>query len=344
MKVGIIGRLGAGRGTLFESLTGLVGAAAAPSNKTRLGIARRLDRRVDVLTEICKPRKTVYAELVLALLPTPAKGPVDISLLREARDLRALAHVIGVLEGEPPQELVPRQVQELATELVLADMERADTRLGRIRKGGQARPRERETLEAALACLEQERPLRLERWDEQQHDLLDELGLISHRPLVTVVNVPEPLLHRGEPLPPVRQAVAAQGSPVLWLSAPLEAEIAALKVEDQVQFLAAYDLKRPAARRFVRAAFELLDRICFFTIGPDEVRAWPIPRGSSARRAARAIHSDLERGFIRAEVVDFETFVQQGSEAACRAAGLLRTEGKDYVVQDGDIITVRFNV
>jgi ribosome-binding ATPase len=342
MKVGIIGRKSTGRTTFFEGMTGQVGAPRT-GNKTRMGIARVLDPRIDTLSAICKPKKTVYAEVVLALMPDPTVGPVEIKITREMRELRAYAHVIGAFTGEPVEEAVPAQIQELSAELILADMERVENRLARIGKGGGARTREDELLHAAATLLEQERVLRLETWDEQQLDLMDELGLMSHRPLITVVNVSEELL--GEPVPPaVEEAAQALGSPVMWLCATLEAEIASLPPDEQLEFLAAYDLERPVSQRFVQEAFTLLNQICFFTVGPDEVRGWAIPRETVAKRAARTIHSDLERGFIRAEVVDYDTFVAQGSEAKCRSLGLLRTEGKDYEVLDGDIINVRFNV
>jgi hypothetical protein len=158
-----------------------------------------------------------------------------------------------------------------------------------------------------------------------------------------VVNVAEEQIHRPVPAV-VSEAAARHGSALMWLCAPREAEIGAMAGKEQEEFLAAYGLRRSVSQRFVKTAFELLDRICFFTVGSDEVRAWPIPVGTRARRAARTIHSDLERGFIRAEVVAYDTFVERGSEAACRAAGLMRTEGRDYEVKDGDILDVRFHV
>jgi hypothetical protein len=286
----------------------------------------------------------VHAEVVLSLPPSPAAGPADIAALREARDLKAYAHVVGAFSGAPPSDVVPAAMVELSTELLLADMERVETRLTRIGKGGHARTREDELLSRAKACLDAERPLRLEQWDEQLTVLMDELGLLSHRHLITVVNVSEDQLGAGCP-EPLALAARGTGGEVMWLCATLEAEIAALgTASEQREFLAAYGLSRPVSQRFVQTAFALLDQICFFTVGSDEVRAWPIARGTVARRAARTIHSDLERGFIRAEVIRYPDFVKHESEARCKAAGVLRTEGKDYVVQDGDIINVRFNV
>jgi hypothetical protein len=158
-----------------------------------------------------------------------------------------------------------------------------------------------------------------------------------------VINVDEK--HAGDqPSEAIRAAARDIDSELLWLCATLEAEISALEPEAQQEFLAAYNLQEPVSRRFVQTALTMLDQICFFTVGPDEVRAWNIPRGVNARKAARAIHTDLEKGFIRAEVIDYDIFVELGSEAKCKTTGKLRLEGKDYIVQDGDIITVRFNV
>ena len=341
MKVGLIGARTSGRSTLFEALTG---RPPSPGGKGQLGIARVMDDRLDRLTELCQPRRTVHAEVVLSLPPSPPAGAVEIAALREARDLKAYAHVVGAFSCAAAVDVVPAAMRELSTELLLADMERVETRQTRIGKGGNARTREDELLTRARACLDRERPLRLEPWDEQLALLMDELGLVSHRHLITVVNVAEDQLGAGCPAP-VAAAARETGGEVMWLCATLEAEIAALgTAEEQREFLAAYGLSRPVSQRFVQTAFALLDQICFFTVGSDEVRAWPVARGTAARRAARTIHSDLERGFIRAEVISYPDFVQHGSEARCKAAGVLRTEGKDYVVQDGDIITVRFNV
>jgi ribosome-binding ATPase YchF (GTP1/OBG family) len=338
MKVGLIGRAGSGRSTLFDAVTGMTGAGRQPG-RMRLGLARVGDPRLDLLSEICAPRRAVHAEFTLAVPP----GSLDVAALREMRDLRALAHVVDAFSGASPEQAVAEQLAELQTEMLLADMERVENRLVRIHKGGQARPGEREAVEAAARVLEGEQPLRLHRWDERAAGLLAELGLVSQRPLLTLVNLAEQRL--GRPLDAgVTQRAAAVCSEVLALSAELEREIVQLDSGAQRDFLAAYGLAEPLSQRFARACLALLDQICFFTIGPDEVRAWPVERDSRAQRAARAIHTDLEKGFIRAEVITFDDFVAYRSEAACRAAGRQRIEGKDYPVQDGDIITVRFNV
>ena len=343
MKVGIIGKVGAGRSTVFDALTGLGNAAHTPG-KMRLGVARVLDPRVDKLVALYNPKSTVYAEVNLALPPNNTAGPVEGNVVREMRDLRAYAHVIGAFGGGDPSAEAAAQLVELSTELVLTDMERVEKRRANIKKGGGDRPGEKAALARAEQQLNDEQPLRLLDWDEEARGLLDELGLMSQRPLLTVVNVGED--HAGDgPSGELTAEAERTGGKLLWLCASLEAEIAELDDEEaKAEFLEAYGLTQTASRRFVQACLDLLDQICFFTVGPDEVRAWPIPRDTVARRAARTIHSDLERGFIRAEVVDTETLLQHGSEAACRNVGKLRMEGKTYIVQDGDVINVRFNV
>lgn len=335
MRVGIIGHRGAGRSTLFEALTGQT--QSAPQDRTRLGVTRVHDPRVDKLTALCQPKKTVYAELTLALPP----GAMDISALREMREIRAYAHVISAFTGEALEVVIPAQVSELKQELVLADMERVEKRLANIQKAGNPRAGEKEALDRAAPLLEKEQLLRAESWNEVESGLFDELGLVSHRPMLAVVNVDEAAL--AEALPAAAQQAVADYGTVLVLSAQLEREIADLDAEAQSEFLAAYNLEAPVSQRFAHACLGLLDQICFFTVGPDEVRAWPIPKGVNAS-AARAIHSDLEKGFIRAEVISYDAFVEHGSEAKCRAVGQLRVEGKDYLMVDGDIVNVRFNV
>jgi ribosome-binding ATPase YchF (GTP1/OBG family) len=338
MKVGILGRVGAGRNTVFDALTAGQGAPRSPG-KTRLGIARVVDPRLDVLTGLCKPKKTVHAEVTLAVPNNAGSGPVEIAPVREMRDLAAYVCVLGLFGSEGVAEEATRQIETFGAELVLADMERAENRRARIAKGGGARPGEEDALVRAAAQLEAEKPLRLLEWDENARALLDELGMMSQRPLLTVCNVAEG--EAGAELPAAAlEAARRGGGELLWLCAALEAEIASLEPASQLEFLAAYGLSEPVSGRFVRACLQLLEQICFFTVGPDECRAWNIRGGTAAKRAARAIHTDLEKGFIRAEVIDYDVFVAHGSEAKVKAAGKLRLEGKEYVVKDGDIINV----
>lgn len=342
MKVGIIGRTGTGRTTLFGALTGQNDPGHA--GKTRLGLARVRDPRVDELSAICKPKKTVYAEVTLALPHTSFGSALDLSGIRELRDLWAYVHVVGAFNVPNAEATMLQQLQEVQSEMLLSDMDRIEKRLARIKKGGIQRAGEAEVLAEAQALLEAEKPLRVREWGDENELLFRELGLLSQRPLLTVVNVDEGKIN--DPIPPAVEAAAtADGGEVLWLCAPLEAEIAALEEpEAQREFLAEYGMDAPVGQRFTQSALRLLKQMSFFTVGPDEVRAWTVPIGSLAPRAARAIHSDLEKGFIRAEVIDYDLFVEVKSEAQIRKLGKIRVEGREYVVKDGEIISIRFNV
>ena len=342
MKIGIIGRSGSGRSTVFDALTGKTGGARN-ADKTRMGTAKVPDQRLDLLTALYKPRATICAEVELALPPNPTAGPLDAAVVSQMRDVWALVLVAGVFAADDAAAAAAELVTELNNELVLADMDKVEKRTARIKKGGGDRPGEVEALQRAAAQLDQELPLRLLSFDDNARKWLDDVGLISQRPLLTVINVAEDQAGGG-PSPQLGQQAEAMGSELLWLCAALEAEIAGMEPEDRPEFLEAYGLTQPAAHRFVQATLALLNQICFFTVGQDEVRAWAIPRDSNAKRAARAIHTDLEKGFIRAEVVPYQDLLELGGEPQCKAAGKLRTEGKDYLVQEGDVINVRFNV
>ncbi len=341
MKVGIIGRAGSGRSTVFDALTGLTGAARS-TTKTRMGSAPVPDTRLDRLSAMYNPRRTIPAEVALSLPPNPTAGLMDIPTVSMMRDLWAYAHVVGAFSGDAEQEAAT-QMDDLTTEMVLADMDRVERRRARVAKGGGDRPGELPALERAAVQLDAEQPLRLLDWEEEQGAILDDLCMMSRRPLLMVINVSEDEAGAA-PSEALRAKAEEAGIHLFWLCAPLEAEIAGLEPESRPEFLEAYGLDRPASHRFVQTSLSLLKQLCFFTVGEDEVRAWPIPRGSRAPRAAHAIHTDLERGFIRAEVVTFEQLMEHGSEAACKAAGKLRAEGKDYVVLDGDVINIRYNV
>ena len=341
MKVGIIGRAGSGRSTVFDALTGLTGAARS-TTKTRLGSAPVHDARLDRLTVMYNPKRRIPAEVALSLPPNPTSGLLDIPTVSMMRDLWAYAHVVGAFTGDPEQ-VAATQMEELTTEMVLADMDRVERRRERVARGGGDRPGELPALERAAVQLDKEQPLRLLDWEEEHAAILDDLCMMSRRPLLMVINVSEDEAS-AEPSEALRAKAEETGIHLFWLCAPLEAEIAGLDAESRPEFLEAYGLDRPASHRFVQTSLSLLNQICFFTVGDDECRAWPIPRGSRAPRAAHAIHTDLERGFIRAEVVTYEVLMEHGSEAACKAAGKLRSEGKEYEVLDGDVINIRYNV
>jgi ribosome-binding ATPase len=347
MKIGIVGFPHAGKTTVFNALTGLhaaVGGYGDPS-KPNLGTIKVPDARLDRLTEIFSPRKTTFAEVVFVDFPGGERGGVlDQSTLVQMRDADALVQVVrGFADPSIPEAPdAVRDIGSFQSELVLADLAILEKRLERLRKE-KGKEQEAELVERCKDALEQETPLRRIELSPADERTLSGFGLLSRLPLMVVVNVAE-----GDAAAPLsdgaRAALEAAGLTGIALCAQIEMEIAGLEPADRDGFLTDLGLTEPARDRFIQAAYGLLDLISFLTSGEDEVRAWPIRRGTTAVRAAGKIHSDIERGFIRAEVVAYEDFVRLGSDAKCREAGKLRLEGKDYLVQDGDIIHFRFNV
>jgi GTP-binding protein YchF len=260
------------------------------------------------------------------------------------RESDALVQVVcGFVDPISGTDPAPaRDITNFKNELLLADLVLIESRLDRLKKE-KGRERERALLERCKAALDAEQPLR--RLDLSAEDAGASAGFsfLTRRPLMVVLNVSEADA-RAEMPGAVRDLLAADTVEGLVLAGRIEMEIASLDPADRQAFLDDLGLEAPARDRFIRAAYALLDQISFLTTGEDEVRAWTIKRGTTALAAAGKIHSDIERGFIRAEVVHYEDFIRYGSEAACREAGKLRLEGKEYLVKDGDIIHFRFNV
>src|SRR5690606_25896405 len=204
-------------------------------------------------------------------------------------------------------------------------------------------PRELELMKRLEAELTAEKPLRAMELSEAERKMLSGYRFLSQKPLLLVLNVPEAQA-ASEPPADLAEAASRRGLGLVVLSAQVEMDIAQLPADEQKEFLESLGLAEPAKNRFIQAAFELIDLVSMLTAGPDECRAWPIARGTPAPRAAGKIHSDIARGFIRAEVVRWDDLVALGSEGKCREAGKLRVEGKDYIVQDGDVVNFRFNV
>ena len=346
MKIGLVGFAGSGKTTVFNTMTGL-DVPVGFGGEVRLGTVRVPDLRIDELSRVFSPKKTTYAEMSFCDIPgehgAEQKG-LSARALQQIRDQEALCLVLRdfpnpALEGDadPLGDL-----EAFHTECVFADLEIVERRLERARKE-QAGVQEVAAFETMRAALEEERPLRSVPHEELQRDHLRGFGLLTDRPLLVAVNRAEE--RAAEPLPPALESRLSElHAAGLALSASVEAEIAGLDPQDQAAFLDDLGLGEPALARFIRTAYGLLDLISFFTVGEDEVRAWTVLRGTPARPAAGRIHSDLERGFIRAEVTPYEAFMEHGSEQAVKDAGRLQVEGKDYVVTDGDIMHVRFNV
>jgi len=346
MKIGLVGFAGSGKTTVFNTMTGL-DVPVGFGGEVRLGAVRVPDERIDRLSKIFTPKKTTYAEMAFCDVPGEhgsSKKGLSPRGLQQIRDQEALCLVLRdfdnpAIDGDPDPL---GDLEAFHAECVFADLEIVDKRLERARKE-QAPQAEIAAFAAAHSALESERPLRAVPENELDRSFLKGFGLLTDRPLLVAVNVDEG--RAADPMPDVLERrideIRAAG---LTLCASIEADIAAMDEVEQAEFLRDLGLESSALDRFIRTAYALLDLIAFFTVGPDEVRAWTIRRGTKARRAAGKIHSDLERGFIRAEVIPYQTFIEHGSENAVKQAGKLQVEGQDYVVRDGDIMHVRFNV
>lgn len=343
MKIGIVGFAGSGKTTLFNALTGQNAPTGYGSSRVNLGAIKVPDRRVDRLAEIDDPRKLTYAEVTFADVPGGrGKESLDPQTIGRIREMDALVQVLrGFDDGSgdvaPSSELVAFEA-----ELVLSDMQVIEKRLDKLRKDP-SNPGFTKLLERCLEALNAEQPLRTLRFTDDDLKAISGFAFLTLKPLMVVLSRPES--DASSPLPDdLVAAAAARHLELMPLCGAVECEIATLSAEEQQEFLAEMGLTEPASARFLRAAFAMLDLISFLTHGPDECRAWPIRRGSTAVEAANAIHSDIARGFIRAEVVRFEDLDKLGSEVACKEAGKFRVEGRDYIVQDGDICHFRFNV
>ena len=346
MKVGLVGFAGSGKTTVFNTLTGL-NVPTGFGGEVHLGAVKVPDDRIDALSRIFKPKKTTYAEIVFSDIPgehgAESKG-LSRKALEQIRDQDVLCLVLRAFSN-PALERAPDpagDLQAFLTECLLADLGIVERRLDRARKE-KLDPMEVAAFHTMKAMLEQELPIRALPAQSLNRDLLKGYGLLTDRPLLVALNQSED--EAAQPMPAsIVRTLETQRAAGMVLSASVEAEIAAMDGADQAAFLADLGLSEPALSRFIRTAYGLLDLISFLTVGEDEVRAWPIRRGTRARQAAGRIHSDLERGFIRAEVTPFDQFTRYGSEHAAREAGQLKLEGKDYVVADGDILSIRFNV
>jgi hypothetical protein len=347
LQVYLIGRPQCGKSTAFAALTG--GDASVPRR-----VADVPDSRLDYLFDVFKPKKRTPAEIIFcdifaqrAAEPGGRGGDRFTTALAEADMLAIVIRCFGEMDVDGRRVDPVRALDEVILELVVADHGMAEKRLERVEKdvkrGQKEAVAEQALLRRLLAQLEAEQPLSGLGLDDEELKSLRSFAFLTLKPLLVLANVGENDLAE----PPAQLAAYAQskGLAVVSFCAQVEAEIAGLEPDEQTAFLADYGITEPVAPRVIRACYHTLDLISFLTAGgADEVRAWTILRGTRAQAAAGAIHSDIERGFIRAQTVSFTDFAAHGSFASCREAGVLRLEGKDYLVQDGDIIEFRFNV
>ena len=363
LKCGIIGVANVGKSTLFNCMSSArveTSSSAFTTNKSNVGIVNVPDPRLYRLEDFQETEKVIPATVEIVDIPGLARGAsqgegVGNKFLSDIRNTDALIHVLRCFEDESLPHIdgsvdPVRDIETIHLELQVKDLESVEKKLERLAKvaksGDKDARRGIEVLERYKAHLEDFQNARSLEVSEADRRYLEDLFLLTSKPVMYVCNVEDEAATSGnEHVERVRQFLAGENPEILVLAARLESEIAELESEeDRREFLADAGLEEPGVNKLVRSAYSMLNLISFFTIGPKEIRAWTVRRGALAPEAAGAIHSDLQRGFIRAEVMKYDDFVSLGSEQACKERGKLAVEGKNYEVKDADILHIRFNV
>ena len=355
MQIGIIGFPQTGKRTLFRLLTG-VDTNAAPQNGPAVGISNVRDPRMDRLVGLYHPKKTTPTTIQYLLLPDMTQDSAgNQQLLKAIEKVDAIAHVVRAFANDAVFHLegsvdALRDVNHMHAELILNDLIFVEKRLERLQKelvrtNDEVKRKDQALMERCRAHLDQELPLRtMAGGSAEEERALANYPLLTRKPVLIVLNVSEDAINDATLIAQVQERFKGQGVGVVQVSAKIEEELSQLDAAEREAFLKDLGIRESALDQLTRVSHQTLGLIAYFTVGEDEVRAWTIRRGALAPEAGGAIHTDIARGFIRAELIKFDDLMRLGSEAAVQQSGKAQLKGKDYLVEDGDILNFRFSV